>query len=137
MVTADFARYQEFIGRALESDTRTGGKPDAIENYRTADEAYAVYQRDDRIVRSLVAAGRERQAVAFGISWEPGKSNAPYGAWMKALDEVTAINSRAFDAASDDGRNELNGHLPWAVVGLLAAAVLAALGPRPRLAEFR
>ncbi|MEU7121757.1 hypothetical protein [Streptomyces zaomyceticus] len=37
-LTADFARYQEFIGRALESDTRTGGKPDAVENYRTAND---------------------------------------------------------------------------------------------------
>ncbi|MGW8765075.1 hypothetical protein ACWGN5_21485 [Streptomyces sp. NPDC055815] len=100
-------------------------------------EAYAVYQRDDRTIRSLVAAGREKEAVAFCISWEPGRSNAHFGAWMKALDEVTAVNSRAFDAAADDGRNALTGRLPWAVGGLLAAAALAALGLRPRLAEFR
>ncbi|WP_369147877.1 hypothetical protein [Streptomyces sp. R44] len=100
-------------------------------------EAYTVYQRDDRTVRSLVAAGKEREAVAFCISWEPGKSNAHFGAWMKALDEVTAVNSRAFDAAADDGRDALTGRLPWAVGGLLAAAALAALGLRPRLAEFR
>ncbi|MFB6839648.1 hypothetical protein [Streptomyces sp. NPDC056361] len=56
---------------------------------------------------------------------------------MQALDEVTAINSRAFDAAAGDGRNELTGRLPRAVAGLLVAAVLAALGLRPRLAEFR
>ncbi|MFF0437426.1 hypothetical protein ACFYU9_35030 [Streptomyces sp. NPDC004327] len=100
-------------------------------------EAYAVYQRDDHTVRSLVAAGREQEAVVFGISWEPGKSNAHFGAWMKALDDVTAINSRAFDTAADDGRNKLTGRLPRAVAGLIAAAVLAALGLRPRLAEFR
>ncbi|MGW8762509.1 hypothetical protein ACWGN5_08425 [Streptomyces sp. NPDC055815] len=100
-------------------------------------EAYAVYQRDDHTVRSLVAAGKEQEAVAFCISWEPGKSNAHFGAWMKALDAVTAVNSRAFDAAAGDGRDTLTGRLPWAVGGLLAAAALAALGLRPRLAEFR
>ncbi|MGW1927726.1 hypothetical protein [Streptomyces sp. NPDC001919] len=100
-------------------------------------EAYAVYQRDDRTVRSLVAGGGEQEAVAFCISWEPGKSNAYFGAWMNALDEVTAINSRAFDTAADDGRDALTGRLPWAVAGLIAAAILAALGLRPRLAEFR
>ncbi|MEU7121758.1 hypothetical protein [Streptomyces zaomyceticus] len=100
-------------------------------------EAYSVYQRDDRTVRSLVAGAREQEAVAFCISWEPGKSNAHFGAWMKALDEVTAINSRAFGTAVDDGRDALTGRLPWAVAGLIAAAILAALGLRPRLAEFR
>ncbi|GEB55539.1 hypothetical protein [Streptomyces gardneri] len=100
-------------------------------------EAYAVYQRDDRTIRSLVAAGREGEAVSFCISWEPGKSNAHFGTWMKALDEVTAVNGRAFDTAADDGRDTLTGRLPWAIACLLAAAVLAALGLRPRLAEFR
>ncbi|MGW6395317.1 hypothetical protein ACWFR1_33570 [Streptomyces sp. NPDC055103] len=100
-------------------------------------EAYAVCQRDDRTIRSLVAAGREREAVAFCISWEPGRSNAHFGAWMSALDEVTAINSDAFDAAADDGRAAVTGHLPWSVGGLLAAAALAVLGLRSRLAEFR
>ncbi|MEU6170209.1 hypothetical protein [Streptomyces tanashiensis] len=100
-------------------------------------EAYAVYQRDDRTIRSLVAAGREQEAVAFCISWEPGKSNAHFGAWMQALDEVTTINSGAFDSAAEDGRRELTGRLPWAVAALIVAAVLAALGLRPRLAEFR
>ncbi|MCX5388842.1 hypothetical protein [Streptomyces sp. NBC_00094] len=99
-------------------------------------EAYAAYQRDDRTIRSLVAAGREREAVSFCISWEPGKSNAHFGAWMKARDEVTAINSRAFDAAAADGRDTLTGRLPWA--GLPPRRRRPGRpGLRPRLAEFR
>jgi hypothetical protein len=40
-----------------------------------------------------VARGKEREAVAFCISGEPGKSNAHFGAWMQALDDVTQIRS--------------------------------------------
>lgn len=54
---------------------------------------------------------------------------------MKALDEVTAISSRAFGTAAHDG-SALAGCLPWAVACPLAA-ILAVLGLRPRLAEFR
>jgi hypothetical protein len=32
----DFAEYQELIGRALENDARTGGKPAALADYRKA-----------------------------------------------------------------------------------------------------
>ncbi|MFD0149999.1 hypothetical protein ACWGQ4_29480 [Streptomyces sp. NPDC055721] len=126
-------RFTGEFRRELDNITFPGERTAA----ERAVEAYAVYQRDDRTVRSLVAAGREQEAVAFCISWEPGKSNAHFGVWLKALDEVTAINSRGFDTAADDGRDALTGRLPWAVAGLLATAVLAALGLRPRIAEFR
>ncbi|MEV6399071.1 hypothetical protein AB0M39_30535 [Streptomyces sp. NPDC051907] len=100
-------------------------------------EAYAVYQRDDRTIRALVADGKEQEAVAFCISWDPGKSNAHFGAWMKALDEVTGINQAAFDTAVRDGRGAVSGLLPSAAPALFGVAVLTALGLRPRLAEFR
>ncbi|QIY66092.1 hypothetical protein HEP85_36675 [Streptomyces sp. RPA4-2] len=35
-LTDDFAEYQELIGRALENDGRTGGKPAALADYRKA-----------------------------------------------------------------------------------------------------
>ncbi|MGQ4376871.1 hypothetical protein ACN6K9_007335 [Streptomyces sp. SAS_267] len=35
-LTDDFAEYQELIGRALENDGRTGGKPAALVDYRKA-----------------------------------------------------------------------------------------------------
>ncbi|MFH8576574.1 hypothetical protein OHB11_35650 [Streptomyces zaomyceticus] len=54
------------------------------------------------------------------------------GELRRELDNITFPGERA--AA---GRDTLSGRLPWAVACLLAAAVLAALGLRPRLAEFR
>jgi hypothetical protein len=84
-----------------------------------------------------VAQGKEREAVAFCISWEPGMSNAHFGAWMNALDQVTDINRHHLTASVRAGRAEVTGLLPWALGALLAAAALAALGLRPRLAEFR
>ncbi|MEU6377424.1 hypothetical protein [Streptomyces sp. NPDC046909] len=100
-------------------------------------EAYADYQRDDRTIRALVQQGKEREAVAFCISWEPGKSNAHFGAWMTALDDVTQINRDHFNASVRDGRSTVSGLLPWVGGLLLAALLLTVAGLRPRLAEFR
>lgn len=100
-------------------------------------DAYAVYQRDDRRIRALAAAGKEREATEFCMGWEPGTSNAHFGAWMAALDEVTDINRAHFRESVHAGRSTVSGLLPWAGGLLLAAVFLTALGLRPRLAEFR
>ncbi|WP_189190678.1 hypothetical protein [Streptomyces albiflavescens] len=100
-------------------------------------ETYAVYERDDRKVRALVAQGKEREAVEFCMDWQPGTSNAHFGAWMAALDDVTDINRQHFTASVDAGRSEATGLLPWTCALLLAAGVLTLFGLRPRLAEFR
>ncbi|MCW7947058.1 hypothetical protein AAW14_35160 [Streptomyces hygroscopicus] len=100
-------------------------------------DAYAVYQRDDRTMRALLAAGKEHEAVAFCMGWEPGTSNAHFGVWMTALDKVTDINRAHFTSSVRSGRLAVTGLLPWAAGLLLAAAALTALGLRPRLEEFR
>ncbi|MEU0413523.1 hypothetical protein ABZ307_37795 [Streptomyces griseorubiginosus] len=99
-------------------------------------ETYAVYQRDDRRIRALLAAGKEQQAVEFCMGWEPGTSNAHFGAWMTALDKVTNINKAHFTDSVREGRSEVADLLPWTGALLLAALLLTALGLRPRLAEF-
>ncbi|MER5182020.1 hypothetical protein ABT009_27310 [Streptomyces sp. NPDC002896] len=127
---------REFTGefrRELDNITFTGERAAAE---RTV-EAYAVYQRDDRRIRALVAEGRQREAVEFCISWEPGMSNDHFGAWMDALDRVTDINRHHFAASVSAGRSTVTGLLPWACGLLLAAGALTILGLRPRLAEFR
>ncbi|MER5783257.1 hypothetical protein ABT104_16270 [Streptomyces mobaraensis] len=103
---------------------------------RTVD-AYVAYQRDDGTIRSLVAQGREAEAVAFGISWDEGKSNAHFGAWTDALGETIGINRAAFDGAVRQGRDDIAVLLPAAVGALLLAGALTFAGLRPRLAEFR
>ncbi|MFF3055646.1 hypothetical protein [Streptomyces sp. NPDC057909] len=95
------------------------------------------YQRDDRTIRRLVAEGKEREAVAFCISWDKNKSNAHFGAWMDALDEVTEINRTHFATSVREGRGAVAGLLPAAGGALMAAAALTVLSLRPRLVEFR
>ncbi|MGW9137013.1 hypothetical protein [Streptomyces sp. NPDC055681] len=100
-------------------------------------ETYAVYQRDDRTIRRLVTEGKEREAVSFCISWDKNESNAHFGAWMDALDEVTEINRTHFATSVREGRGAVSGLLPAAGGALMAAAALTVLSLRPRLAEFR
>ncbi|WP_324788016.1 hypothetical protein [Streptomyces sp. H51] len=126
-------RFTGEFRRELDNITFPGERAAAE---KTVD-AYAVYQRDDRKIRALLSAGKESEAVEFCMGWQPGTSNAHFGAWMAALDKVTGINRAHFTASVDAGRSAVTGLLPCAG-GLLAAAVaLTALGLRPRLAEFR
>lgn len=81
-------RFTGEFRRELDNVTFAGERSAAE---RTVD-TYAVYQRDDRKIRALPAAGKEREAVEFCMGWEPGTSNAHFEAWMDALDKVTAIN---------------------------------------------
>ena len=126
-------RFTGEFRRELDNITFPGERAAAE---RTVD-AYAVYERDDRKIRALLAAGKEQQAVEFCMGWEAGTSNAHFGAWMAALDEVTGINRAHFGASVTAGRGELTGQLPWACGLLLLAVGLTGLGLRPRLAEFR
>lgn len=129
----DDLRFTGEFRRELDNITFPGERAAAE---RTV-EAYATYQRDDRTIRRLVAQGREREAVAFCISWEPGKSNDHFGAWMAALDQVTEINRTHFAASVRHGRGTVSERLPATGGALVAAAVLTVVGLRPRLAEFR
>ncbi|MGW6158621.1 hypothetical protein ACWFRM_36735, partial [Streptomyces sp. NPDC055144] len=152
-LTDDFAEYQELIGRALENDGHRGGKTAALTDHRKATDLLrtrllpgarklvasndAVYERDDRRIRALLAVGKECEAVEFCMGWEAGTSNAHFGEWMAALDKVTDINRQHFTASVRDGRFAVTGQLPWACGLLLAAMALTASGLRPRFAEFR
>ncbi|WP_217554551.1 hypothetical protein [Streptomyces sp. GbtcB6] len=126
-------RFTGEFRRELDNITFPGERAAAE---KTVD-AYAVYQRDDRKIRALLAAGEEQRAVEFCMGWEAGTSNAHFGAWMTALDEVTDINRAHFRESVGAGRGELTGQLPWACGLSVLAVALTGLGLRPRLAEFR
>ncbi|MFD9567914.1 hypothetical protein [Streptomyces sp. NPDC059994] len=100
-------------------------------------EAYAVYQKDDRTFRRLIAQGRLREATEFCIGWTSDTSNAHFGAWMKALDRVTAINSAHHEKAITTGRDAIGTQAPAAGGALLLAGALFVVGLRRRLAEFQ
>ncbi|MFI2640776.1 hypothetical protein [Streptomyces sp. NPDC018610] len=126
-------RFTGEFRRELDNITFPGERAAAEKTVQT----YAVYQHDDRRIRALQAAGKEREAVEFCMDWKPGTSEAHFGAWMAALDKVTDINRAHFTSSVRDGRGAVSGLLPWAGTLLLAAMAFTALGLRPRLAEFR
>ena len=126
-------RFTGEFRRELDNITFPGERAAAQKTVET----YAVYQRDDRKIRTLLAAGKEQEAVEFCMGWEAGTSNAHFGAWMAALDKVAGINRAHFTSSVDAGRSEVDGLLPWAAGLLAAAALLTLVGLRPRLAEFR
>ncbi|MGW7385732.1 hypothetical protein [Streptomyces sp. NPDC054794] len=129
----DALRFTGEFRRELDNITFPGERAAAEKTV----EAYAVYARDDRKIRALLATGKEREAVEFCMGWEAGTSNAHFGEWMAALDKVTDINRAHFTSSVAAGRSELADQLPW-VCGLLLLAIgLTGLGLRPRLAEFR
>ncbi|MEU6147944.1 hypothetical protein ABZ848_47370 [Streptomyces sp. NPDC047081] len=88
-------------------------------------------------VGERAAAGKEREAVEFCMGWQPGTSNAHFGAWTAALDKVAGINRAHFTSSVDAGRSSVNGLLPWAVGLLVSAVLLTLFGLRLRFAEFR
>ncbi|MEU6054538.1 hypothetical protein ABZ829_29450 [Streptomyces xanthochromogenes] len=126
---------EQFTGeyrRELDNITFAGERKAAE---RTV-EAYAVYQRDDRTFRRLVAEGRTREATVFCIGWASDTSNVHFGVWMKALDEVTAINAVHHDKAIATARHAIDVQGPVTLCALLLGAGLLVRGLRPRLAEF-
>jgi hypothetical protein len=126
-------RFTGEFRRELDNLTFPGERAAAERTVR----AYAVYQRDDRKIRALLAAGKEKEAVEFGMGWEPGTSNAHFGTWMATLDKVTDINRQHYAASVQAGRSDVRSELPWECCLLLLAIGLIALGLRARLAEFR
>ena len=126
-------RFTGEFRRELDNITFAGERSAAEKTVET----YAVYQRDDRTIRKLLAEGDESGAVEFCMGWEPGTSNAHFEAWMGALGDVTAINQGHFDRFVDAGRSDVGELLPSALGALLAAAALTVLGLRARFAEFR
>ncbi|MDT0466867.1 hypothetical protein [Streptomyces gibsoniae] len=125
-------RFTGEFRRELDNITFPGERAAAEQTVET----YAVYQRDDRKVRALLAAGKEREAAEFCMGWDPDTSNAHFGEWMAALDRVAGINRAHFTSSVGEGRSAVDGLLPWAAGLSVAAALLCMVGLRPRLAEF-
>ncbi|MFI6682399.1 hypothetical protein [Streptomyces sp. NPDC050485] len=127
---------KQFTGeyrRELDNITFAGEREAAEQTV----DAYAVYQKDDRTFRRLVAEGKVQEATVFCIGWASDTSNAHFGVWMKALDQVTAINAAHHEAAITAGRDAVDTQASTAAGALLLAAGLLVVGLRPRLAEFR
>lgn len=126
-------RFTGFLGDEFRNITFPGERPAA----ERALLRYQAYERDDRTIRALAGTGRLPAAVAYGTGYGPGESNHDFAAFDRALGEVIAINSAAYERAAADGADRALS-VPLGLAGaLVAAAALVVLGLRPRLAEFR
>lgn len=99
--------------------------------------AYQRYQREDGRLRALAAAS-PRAAAEFDTGTRPGQSDWAFGQYDRALSALIGVNQRAFTAAvaaGEGGHAWWGGIIPAGCAALIAA--LAALGVRPRLAEYR
>jgi hypothetical protein len=98
--------------------------------------AYSGFQQDDRRLRQLADAGRQRDAIGVRMGRTPGSSIHDFEDYDRALVSLIGIHQDTFDAAIRAGDGALNGW-NWLLPG--AAALIAALilaGVRPRLSEF-
>ncbi|MEU8802494.1 hypothetical protein [Spirillospora sp. NPDC048819] len=119
-----------------------GDEARTVEQGREADalqktlQAYRIVQRHDARMRQLASSGDRAAAVDVRMG-RTSNAISDFGAYDKALSELTAVHQDAFDEAIADADGGLRG---WNAVPAGGAAVIALLilaGVRPRLAEFR
>ena len=121
-----------FFGAELKNITFPGERAAAEKMLK----AYQVYELDDRELRRKVTTDLQ-EAIRFDTSPAATDSDGAFVAYAGALQDVTDINSRAFDASIAAGRDELT-PWPWVpLAGALLVVVLTIAGARPRLAEYR
>jgi hypothetical protein len=97
----------------------------------------ADYVAIDQKIRALDASGDRAGAIALNLGENPGESNYAFGKVNQELGLLIHINQMAFDDNVAKARADLV-PLPY-VIGAVAllAWLLAFLGLRPRLAEYR
>lgn len=126
-------RFGGFYGTEFRNITFPGERAAAEQTL----DAFQVYERDDRAIRSLAESGNLDRAIAFGTSYAPGASNAAFSAHDTALQKLIGINDAAFERGVNDGRGELSSGIPLLAASIALALVLCLVGVRPRLAEFQ
>ena len=121
-----------YFGTELKNITFPGERTAAENMLKT----YQTYELDDRRLRQKIATDLQ-EAIRFDTSPAAADSDGAFVAYTGALQAVTDINTKAFDASIAAGLDEMS---PWPWIppaaGLLVV-VLTGVGIRPRLAEYR
>ena len=130
---ANAAQFPGLLGAELQNVTFDGECVAAANAYATL----SAYLDIDGKIRALDAAGQRDSAIALNVGIKPGESNYAFDLFDKALGKIIDINQSAFDSSIATAESRL-APLPW-IVGLGGALVwlLAFLGLRPRLNEYR
>ncbi|WP_329602985.1 hypothetical protein, partial [Actinomadura soli] len=110
-----------------------GREADALR--RTLD-GYRTVQRNDAQMRRLASSGNRAGAIEMRMGRTSGAIR-DFGAYDKALSELTAVHQDVFDKEIEDADGGLRGWKAIPAGGAAAIALLIFAGVRPRLAEFR
>jgi hypothetical protein len=125
--------FKGLLGDELTNVTFAGECAAALDAYKTL----AAYLDIDEKIRGLDRAGLRDAAIALDVGTGPGDSNFAFDRFDKALQKIIDINQSAFDGSIARAERDL-APLPWIVgFGGAAAWLLALLGLRPRLNEYR
>ena len=125
----DFGGY---FGTEMKNITFPGERAAAEQMLRT----YQAYELDDRVFRQKLATDVS-EAVRFDTSPAAADSDGAFTAYAASVQRVIDINAAAFTANVDAGVNDLTVAEWLPLAACLAAIVLALVGIRPRLAEYR
>jgi hypothetical protein len=114
-----------------------GGPGTSAAQAKEVVDRWSAYQRDhDRVVK-LVSSGDVDTAVGTLTGIARGDAAFDFGYYDAAAAAIAATHRRAFEASMRDARGELSGWTIIPVALMLAVMLLAQVGVRPRLAEYR
>ena len=121
-----------FLGEELSNITFPGERTAVIETL----SSLSTYLKIDQQIRQLQQSGKYREAIALCTSSNPGESNWAFEEFKKANSKTYDLNAKAFDAAIDQGNQDLEGFEIKTTIALAAIALLTLVGAMPRLKEY-
>jgi len=124
--------FTGFLAAELRNITFPGEKDAAVQTLA----AWGKYVGIDGQIRTLQNDGRHANAVALCTGGAPDQSNGAYQAFDDALGRTLAINQSEFDKDVAQSTSDLAALPVLAPLAMLAVALLAWLGLRPRLREY-
>jgi hypothetical protein len=133
---ADFGGFYGAAARTIE--VRANGAVAEREHLAALLTRYGTYQRVDRRVRALAAAGRRTAAARAHM--DPATSTLPHPEFRAHDDRLTTLIARhqyLTDRTVRDGERAMTTWTWLLPAACLAIASLVVAGVRPRLAEYR
>ncbi len=121
-----------FLGEELSNITFTGERQAVIESL----SALSQYLQIDGQIRQLQQSGKYREAIALCLGNNPGESNWAFNQFRKTNQATYDVNDKAFNAAINQGTQDLEGFEVKSTIAVIAIALLALLGVMPRLKEY-
>lgn len=125
--------FKGYLADELNNITFPGERETVVASLATLGDYVAI----DKQIRQLRESGRLKLAIALCVGNKPGESNWAFDRFrLEANQKNYDINEKAFNAAIEQGFQEVDGFEIKAVVVIIAIASLTLFGLRPRLKEY-